>query len=73
MMIALQCYYGTKMELASQKMLATSFIIMSALCMANLFVYPTGPMPPPPAVAYLTIVPATYVKALMDAGKSKKK
>lgn len=59
------------MDIAAQKLLATSFVIMSAMCMVSLFVFPTGPMPPPPAIAYLSIVPATYIKALMDAGATK--
>ena len=70
-MITLQCYAGTKMDGAAQKLLAQTFVAMCLMCVAVLFIPPTAPIQELiPPLLYLTIVPTTYVLA-MTSGKGK--
>ena len=70
-MITLQCYAGTKMDGAAQKLLAQTFVAMCLMCVAVLFIHPTAPIQELIApLLYLTIVPSTYVLA-MTSGKGK--
>ena len=65
MMIAMQCYAGTKMVFESQKLLAYTMVAMCIMAIINLIVNPVGDGKPPlPAVAYLCLVPAVYIYAL---------
>ena len=75
MMIAMQCYVGTKMDFESQKLLAYTMIAMCIMAIINLIVHPVGDGKPPPlAIAYLSIVPAVYAYAIMtDTGDAKSK
>ena len=72
MMIMIQCFFGTKMEPASQRMLAWSMLFLSLGAIVNLYIYPTGDMPPPPAVVYLCIMTTLYMLALSGGEKGKK-
>ena len=71
-MITLQCYAGTKMDGAAQKLLAQTFVAMCLMCVAVLFIHPTAPIQELiPPLLYLTIVPSTYVLAMTSGGKVK--
>ncbi len=71
-MIALQCYAGTKMNTEAQKLLAQTFVVMCLCCGATLFIYPTAPIQElVPPLLYLTIVPSCYVLAIMKSGGAK--
>ena len=71
-MITLQCYAGTKMDGAAQKLLAQTFVAMCLMCVAVLFIPPTAPIQELiPPLLYLTIVPSTYVLAMTSGGKGK--
>ena len=69
----MQCYFGTKMEPAAQKMLAQSMLFLCLAAAVNLYVYPTGPTPPPPAIAFLGIMTTLYCLALFGGGDKKGK
>ena len=72
MMIALQCYAGTKMDAEAQKLLAWTMVAMCAMVAPNLFIYPFAPLSEcVPPLLYLTIVPTTYIVAITGTkGKS---
>ena len=72
MMIALQCYAGTKMDAEAQKLLAQTMIAMCLMVTPNLFIYPFAPLSEcVPPLLYLTIVPTTYILAITGTkGKS---
>ena len=71
--ISLQCYFGTKMRAAEQKMLAQSMVAMCVMCLGVLLgPWKSAPIQElvPPCL-YLTIVPTTYVLAITGTkGKS---
>ena len=72
MMIALQCYVGTKMDSEAQKFLAWTMVAMCAMVAPNLFIYPFAPLSEcVPPLLYLTIVPTTYIVAITGSGKGK--
>ena len=72
MMIAIQCYVGTKMNLEAQKSLAWTMVAMCAMVAPNLFIYPFAPLSEcVPPLLYLTVVPTTYIVAIMGTGKGK--
>ena len=72
MMIALQCYVGTKMDSEAQKLLAWTMVAMCAMVAPNLFIYPFAPLSEcVPPLLYLTVVPTTYIVAIMGTGKGK--
>ena len=71
-MIALQCYAGTKMNAEAQKLLAWTYVAMCAMCGSCLFIYPFAPLTEcVPPLLYETIVPTVYIVAIMGTGKGK--
>ena len=72
MMIAIQCYAGTKMNTEAQKLLAWSYVAMCSMCGSCLFIYPFAPLTEcVPPLLYETIVPTVYIVAIMGSGKGK--
>ena len=72
MMIAIQCYVGTKMDSEAQKLLAWTMVAMCAMVAPNLFIYPFAPLSEcVPPLLYETIVPTVYIVAIMGTGKGK--
>ena len=72
LMIGVQTYAAMSFGKAEQRSMAWIMVALCAGCALNLFINPTGPTPPPPAVVYLTTVPAVYIYALVKGDEKAK-
>ena len=67
LMISAQCFAAMSFGRKQQQTMAAINVAMCLGCLATQLRFPTGPSPPPAAIAYLATVPAAYIFALMTS------
>ena len=74
-MIFFQCLAGIRMREPEQRMLAATFMFMTAAALLNMFLFPAGDRMPPMGVGYTVIMTWLYGAAFaqkVDEGKKTK-
>ena len=74
-MIFFQCLAGVRMREPEQRMLAATFMFMTAAALLNMFLFPAGDRIPPMGVGYTVIMTWLYGAAFaqkVDEGKKTK-
>ena len=74
-MIFFQCLAGVRMREPEQRMLAATFMFMTAAALLNMFLFPAGDRMPPMGVGYTVIMTWLYGAAFaqkVDEGKKTK-
>ena len=74
-MIFFQCLAGVRMREPEQRMLAATFMFMTAAALLNMFLFPAGDRMPPMGVGYTVIMTWLYGAAFaqkVDEGKKAK-